>query len=157
MKCTPSCCSARCLSACESCDGSCGVEGQQQEEGRFMRRSIARVSASRQGFAWKSKQKVRTHIVQNLTQQRECLGVGHCARLEFRKHFHDDVAACLTRGERSGVLRQRVASSRGRQNGGCSCGFCLNSMMSMLVRRWFARVDLHLSDLATVVLAQIGI
>jgi hypothetical protein len=72
-----------------------------------MRRSVARVSASRQGLICKSKPKVRTHIVQNLAQQRERLGVAHCARLEFRRHFHDGVAACLTRGERSGVASAR--------------------------------------------------
>lgn len=33
VKCRLWCCSARCRSACDSCDGSCGVEGQQLEEG----------------------------------------------------------------------------------------------------------------------------
>ena len=97
VKWRPWCSSARCLSACDSCDGSCGVEGQQLEEGRLMRRSIARVSASTQGLFCENAQEVRTHIVQDVAQQGERLGVGHCAQLEFRKLFHDGVAACLTR------------------------------------------------------------
>lgn len=87
-----------------------------------MRRSIARVSALRQGLFYKCMQKVRTHIIQNLAQQGERLGVGHCAQLEFRKHFHDGVAVCLTRGERSGVgaSASRLHVGAEMENGRCS-------------------------------------
>lgn len=94
-----------------------------------MRRSIARVSALRQGLFYICMQKVRTHIVQNLAQQGERLGVGHCAQLEFRKHFHDGVAACLTTRRKKWRWRQRVASSRERRNGERKV-LCLDSMMS---------------------------
>ena len=51
VKCRPCSVPARCLSACESCDGSCGVEGQYiAAEGWDARQSIARISALRQGW-----------------------------------------------------------------------------------------------------------
>lgn len=71
-------------------------------------RSIARVFASRQASFCNCMQKVGTHVVQNLAEQGERLGVGHCAQLEFRNHFHGGVAAYLTRRKPSGARASRL-------------------------------------------------
>lgn len=77
VKCRACSLPARCPSACESCDGSCG-EGQRREEGRSWAiggegQGLC-VSASRQGCM----QQVRTHIVQKFPEQGESLGISHC-------------------------------------------------------------------------------